>query len=80
MELTQGRENESVDASKRQWHLARLVKASPTLQNVFEELHPTAMLAALEHSQDGRAFLPELRRYLDGFAWRSDALTSADQL
>jgi rifampicin phosphotransferase len=73
-QLTQGYENKSVEASKGLWRLARMVKASPTLLKVFEEREPKEMLAAFETSDEGRAFLAELRRYLDEFGWRSDGI------
>jgi pyruvate,water dikinase len=51
-----------------------MVKASPALAKVFEQVDPTAMIPALETSDEGKAFLSELRGYLDEFGWRSDGI------
>jgi pyruvate,water dikinase len=72
--LTQGYANKSVDASKELWRISRRVIANPMLLNVFENVEPRAILASLETSDDGQAFLRELWRYLDEFGWRSDGL------
>ena len=63
-QLTQGYRTKSVDASNGLWRLSRIVKASPALRRIFEEVEPGAMLAALEGSSEGKAFLKELRSYL----------------
>jgi rifampicin phosphotransferase len=73
-QLTQGYRTRSVDASNGLWRLSRLVKASPALSKVFEQVEPAAMLAALEGSADGQTFLVELRSYLDEFGWRGDGI------
>ena len=73
-QLLQGYETKSVEASKGLWRLSRRVKASPTLQKVFEESEPAEIVRALESSDEGRAFLGELRAYLDDFGWRSDGI------
>jgi pyruvate,water dikinase len=72
--LTQGYENRSVDASKALWRISRLVIASPMLQDTFENVEPRAIVATLETSDEGQAFLRELWRYLDEFGWRSDGM------
>src|ERR1700730_9227301 len=73
-QLTQGYKTKSVDASSGLWRLSRIVKASPALTKIFEQVEPGAMLAALEGSPDGKAFLTQLRSYLDEFGWRSDGI------
>jgi rifampicin phosphotransferase len=73
-QLTQGYRTKSVDASNGLWRLSRIVKASPALRRIFEEVEPGAMLAALEGSPEGKAFLKELLSYLDEFGWRSDGI------
>jgi pyruvate,water dikinase len=72
--LTQGYENKSVDASKELWRISRRVIASPMLLNVFEKVEPRAIVATLETSDEGQAFLREMWRYLDEFGWRSDGM------
>jgi rifampicin phosphotransferase len=73
-QLTQGYRTKSVDASTGLWRLSRMVKASPELARIFEEVEPRAMLTALEQSPAGQIFLAELRSYLDEFGWRSDGI------
>jgi rifampicin phosphotransferase len=73
-QLTQGYRTKSVDAGNGLWGLSRTVKASPVLSTVFEQVDPTAMIPALEGSAEGKAFLSELRAYLDEYGWRSDGI------
>ena len=72
-QLLQGYKTKSVDAGSGLWRLSRAVKASPVLAKVFE-LDPSGIPAALEGSDEGKAFLDELRTYLDEFGWRSDGI------
>jgi pyruvate,water dikinase len=73
-QLTQGYANKSVEASRGLWRLAQLVKASPALLKIFEEQDPRALLGVFEAFDEGKAFLVELRQYLDEFGWRSDGI------
>ena len=73
-QLLQGYETKSVETSKGLWRLSRLVKSGHMLASVFEGGSPTSILAALENFGEGRAFLAELRRFLDDFGWRSDGI------
>ncbi|HLZ28709.1 MAG TPA: PEP-utilizing enzyme [Chloroflexota bacterium] len=73
-QLTQGYRTKSVDAGNGLWRLSRIVKASPALTTIFEQVEPQAMMDALEGSAEGRTFLVELRAYLDEFGWRSDGI------
>jgi pyruvate,water dikinase len=73
-QLLQGYETKSVETSKGLWRLSRIVKASPALRGIFEGGDPKQMLAALEESGEGRAFLAELRQFLDEYGWRSDGI------
>jgi pyruvate,water dikinase len=73
-QLTQGYENKSVEASRGLWHLAQVVKTSPALLKVFEEQDPRALLGVLDALDEGKAFLVELRQYLNEFGWRSDSI------
>ncbi len=73
-QLMQGYETKSVETSKGLWRLSRSVKASPMLASVFEGGSPKSILAALENLREGRAFLSELRRFLDDYGWRSDGI------
>jgi phosphohistidine swiveling domain-containing protein len=73
-QLLQGYPTKSVEASAGLWQLSRLVKDRPELRNRFEELDPRTIVGALEESEEGRAFLSELRAYLEEFGWRSDGI------
>ena len=73
-QLLQGFHTRSVDASVGLWKLSRLVRENPTVLQVFEQLEPKAIVEALEGSAEGKAFLKELRSYLDEYGWRSDAV------
>jgi pyruvate,water dikinase len=63
-----------VDAARGLWRLSRIVKASPALSQVFQSSEPKAIEAALRLSNEGQAFMTELRPFLDEFGWRSDGI------
>jgi pyruvate,water dikinase len=73
-QLMQGYRTKSVDAAKGLWRLSRIVKDSPALTRVFETLEPGAMLPALDATPEGKAFVAELRTYLNEYGWRSDGI------
>ncbi len=73
-QILQGYHTRPVDAAHGLWSLSRRVKASDALTRVFDENHPRDLKAALERSDEGRAFLAELDDYLFDFGWRSDAV------
>ena len=70
----QGFHTRSVDASKGLWTLSRVAKNSPVLAELFRTNEPKDVLAALDESDDGRAFRRQLDDYLFEFGWRSDAV------
>lgn len=70
----QGFHTRSVDASKGLWALSRVAKSSPVLAELFRTKDPKDALAALDESDDGRAFRRQLDDYLFEFGWRSDAV------
>ena len=70
----QGFHTRSVDAGRGLWALSRAVLASPALTALFETTSPADLPAALEGSEEGRAFLTELDGFLFEFGWRSDAV------
>src|SRR5579883_318878 len=69
----QGFPSKSLDAGCGLWRLRGLIQASLPLTALFTGSEPEQILAALNGSQEGRAFLTELRDYLDEFGWRADA-------
>jgi phosphohistidine swiveling domain-containing protein len=70
----QGFHTRSVDASQGLWDLSRLAKASPALSELFRTKSPAGVAAALDETDEGRAFRRRLDEYLDEFGWRSDAV------
>ncbi|MPY96186.1 MAG: hypothetical protein GEV08_24915 [Acidimicrobiia bacterium] len=70
----QGFDTRSAAASRGLWRLSRVVRDSPALVSLFESAEARSLQPALEASEEGRAFLAELRAYLDEFGWRSDAV------
>lgn len=73
-QILQGYHTRPVEAAHGLWSLSRKAKASPVLQQVFDETHPRDLKVALERTDEGRAFLVELDEYLYDFGWRSDAV------
>jgi pyruvate,water dikinase len=73
-QLMQGYETKSVETSKGLWRLSRIVKSSSMLNTVFQGGDPKDILTALEDFGEGRAFLAELRSFLDDYGWRSDGI------
>ena len=73
-ELMQGYRTKSVEAAQGLWRLSRIVRASPTLTEVFQSSEPRAIEMALSFSNEGQAFFAELRPFLDEFGWRSDGI------
>jgi pyruvate,water dikinase len=70
----QGFHTRSVDASQGLWDLSRVVKASPALTELFGTKAGRDLVAALDDSDEGRAFRQQLAEYLEEFGWRSDAV------
>ncbi len=72
--MLQGFHTRSVDAARGLWTLSRAALANPTLKAAFETKDDTALLAALDESEDGRDFRRRLDEFLFEFGWRSDAV------
>ena len=64
----------SVDASRGLWALSRTVLASPALTEVFRSTDPGDLPAALDASEEGRAFRQQLDDFLFEYGWRHDAV------
>ncbi|HLF72563.1 MAG TPA: PEP-utilizing enzyme [Dehalococcoidia bacterium] len=77
-EALQGFHTKSVEAGRGLWRLRGLIKASPALIKVFSENEPRALAAALVQSDEGKAFLKQLRDFLEVYGWRSDAAYELD--
>ena len=73
-ELMQGYRTKSLEAAAGLWRLSRIVKTSEALSQIFQSGDPKAIEVALGFSNEGAAFLTELREFLDKFGWRSDGI------
>ena len=70
--LLQGFGNKTVDGGHALWDLSRKALASPELRKVLGENAAAEVSGALERSAEGRAFLDEIRVYLEEYGHRSD--------
>ena len=70
----QGFPTRSVDAAHGLWALSRKARASDTLRQLFQEKEPDEVLAALDETEEGRAFTADLDSFLFEFGWRHDAV------
>ena len=70
--LLQGLDNKSVEAGRALWRLSRQALAEPEVRRVLQEESADDVLAALEASDAGRAFLADFQAYLDEFGRRGD--------
>jgi rifampicin phosphotransferase len=73
-QVLQGWHTRSVDATREIWTLSRKVRGNATLKKAFAEVPSKQLVAELEKSADGKAFLADLRVFLDEYGWRSDAV------
>jgi len=73
-QLLSGFQTQTFYANRGLWQLSRLVRRSPHLARLFAETTTADRLAALEGCEAGRAYLAELRTYLEEFGWRADAI------
>jgi rifampicin phosphotransferase len=73
-QILQGHHTRPADASHAIWKLSRTAKHSPVLSAVFDAHPPRELAGALAASDEGRAFLAELKDFLYDFGWRSDAV------
>jgi pyruvate,water dikinase len=72
--LLQGLDNKTVELGRAFWQLSRQVLASPTLRAAFDEPDATGVLAALDESAKGRAFLASFDAFLDRWGRRGEQL------
>lgn len=70
----QGFETQSLKASRGLWKLSRQIRQNRELVELFNANQGRDLAAALEASDVGRAFMTDLRAYLEDFGWRSDAV------
>lgn len=70
--LLQGFENKTIETTHALWALSRRALTLPTVCQALEARGTATILAALDKSAEGRAFLADLRAYLDEYGQRGD--------
>jgi phosphohistidine swiveling domain-containing protein len=70
--LLQGFENKTLESNQAMWALSRRAVADPTVRQVFGTLAVGEIVPALQESGPGRAFLAELRTFLEEYGRRGD--------
>jgi pyruvate,water dikinase len=71
--LLHGFPTRALDSSRGLWLLSRLAAASPVAR-MFQDSVPERVAEVLAQTPGDDAFRGELRRYLDSFGWRNDAI------
>lgn len=70
--LVQGLDNKTIDSGRELWRLSQQAAATPAIRQLIERTPADGVVAALETSEDGRAFLADLSAYLDEFGRRGE--------
>ncbi len=70
--LLQGFENKTIETTHALWALSRRALTLPTVCQALQAKSTDAVLAALAENAEGRAFLTDLRVYLDEYGQRGD--------
>ncbi len=65
--LLRGFDNKTLEVDRALWDLSRAALASPEARRILEETATAGVLAALEESPGGLAFLGELQAYLEEY-------------
>ena len=73
--LLEGMPNMTVEVGQELWQLSRRALATDEVRRVLEDVPSSEVPAALEASAEGRAFLADLREYLDHYGRRADKWT-----
>jgi pyruvate,water dikinase len=72
--LTQGLGNATFESGRALWRLGRRALATPSVRRILEERSAREVAPALAATVEGRAFLGELRAYLDRWGKRGDKM------
>jgi pyruvate,water dikinase len=72
--LTQGLGNATFESGRALWRLSQRALAAPMVRRILEERSAGEVPTALEATAVGRAFLGELRAYLDRWGKRGDKM------
>lgn len=76
--LLQGFDNKTLETDRALWQLSRRALAMPEVRKVIEEHAATDVVPGLERMTESRAFLVELRVFLEQYGQRRDKLTMED--
>lgn len=68
--LLQGFDNKNLETDRALWQLSRKALATPVVRAVLAEQATADVVPALEQTPEGRAYLVELRAYLDEYGQR----------
>jgi pyruvate,water dikinase len=71
--LLQGFDNKTLESNRELWALSRRALADPTVRQVLETTPAEQVVATLEATAAGQAFLAELRAFLEQYGRRGDA-------
>jgi pyruvate,water dikinase len=72
--LMQGFDNKTVEIGRALWKLSRMALTSPPVRAILERTTPSEVVEALSQSEDGQAFLSELRAFLEEYGQRGEKL------
>ena len=70
--LLQGFDNKTLESNRELWSLSRAAVADATVRAVFETVPAGEIVAALQGSEAGRAFLGQLQTFLNAYGRRGD--------
>ncbi len=70
--LLQGFDNKTIETTHALWDLSRRALMLPTVCQALAAKSTAAVLSTLEQNVEGRAFLADLRAYLDEYGQRGD--------
>jgi phosphohistidine swiveling domain-containing protein len=70
--LLQGFDNKSLETDRALWRLSRRAGELPRVREILASCAAHEAIAALEQHEEGRAFLAELRAFLDEYGRRAD--------
>lgn len=77
--LLQGFDNTSLETARALWQLSRRALTSATVRTILEEQASADVIPQLEQSVEGRAFLSELRTFLDSYGQRRDKVDTISE-
>jgi phosphohistidine swiveling domain-containing protein len=74
--LIQGLDNKTVEAGRELWTLSRRALDVPSVKTLLETTAAAEVIPALERSSEGRAFLADLRAYVEAYGQRGQSFAT----